>query len=275
MRWMFITAEPAVAAFVEACGIDRVFVDLEVRGKRERQGHLDTHVVEHGPDVVPVVAAALQRAELLVRINPLDETSEAEIELVLAGGARRLMLPMFRTAGDVSWFLELVSDRVPVTLLVETPEALAALPEFLPLLRADDQIHFGLNDLAIAFGMSFLFEPLARGMIEQPAQCCREAGVPFGIGGIGRVGQGDVPAEWILGELVRHGADWVILSRAFRGHSDSLAELNSNLDLAQELERLIDVDNYYRDVPAMLLEQNCKRFRARVAEVAARAGRND
>ncbi len=39
---MMITASPEVAAFIEQHGVARIFMDQEVLGKAERQGHLDT-----------------------------------------------------------------------------------------------------------------------------------------------------------------------------------------------------------------------------------------
>lgn len=41
--------------------------------------------------------------------------------------------------------------------------------------------------------------------------------IPFGFGGIARIGEGDLPSDYILGEHVRLGSTSVILSRTFKG----------------------------------------------------------
>ncbi len=238
LKTLFITVEPEIALHAEACGVDSIFVDMETRGKAERQGHLDTHQAAHSLDDVARLAPLLQKAELLVRINPLWEGTKEEVEGALSAGAHRLMLPMFRTPAEVGAFKELVAGCAPVTLLVETAASLARLGAILPLMEADDRVHFGLNDLALDMKLSFLFEVLGGGLLDGPATLCCEAGMPFGIGGVGRIGQGSIPADWIVGEHARLGSTWVILSRAFHNGARSLAQLQRDIDLRAELEAL-------------------------------------
>lgn len=260
MHWIFITAVPDIAAHADRAGVDQIMVDLEHIGKDERQGHVDTHKSVATVAEVPGVATALADAELMVRVNPLGPRSRAEIETVLASGAQRLMLPMFRDAREVATFRNLVGLRVPITLLVETPAALAGIASYLPLLTPLDRIHFGLNDLTLAMGYRFVFEPLARGDIDMAAMACRDAGIAFGIGGVGRAGQGDVPPDLILGEHVRLGSRWAILSRAFRGAAPNAAALRSEMDMALELEKLRDIVMMHRSEGPTALEQNRQAF---------------
>ena len=42
MKFMLITNKPELASYAEECGVGRIFIDLEINGKQERQGHLDT-----------------------------------------------------------------------------------------------------------------------------------------------------------------------------------------------------------------------------------------
>src|SRR5690554_2578921 len=159
---MMITASPEVAAFIEQHGVARIFMDQEVLGKAERQGHLDTHKAAHSLEEIAAVAGVLKQAELMVRLNPLNLHSHVEIQAALDHGAQRLMLPMFTSRADVELFLTLVDGRVPVTFLVETPQSLVRMPDWLPLLkRGRDEVHIGLNDLSLGMGLNFLFEPLA------------------------------------------------------------------------------------------------------------------
>lgn len=268
MRWMLIAAVPEIARYAEEAGVHRIFIDMETRGKIERQGHLDTHKGVHTLDDVARVAEVLQRAELMVRLNPPGPDSKAEVDEAIAAGAQRLMLPMFVSALEVAEFLADVGGRVPVTLLVETPQALARLPAYLPWFGAGDEVHFGLNDLSLGAGLSFLFEPLAGGMLDTPARLCREAGVAFGFGGVGRVGHGELPAEWVVGEHVRLGSDWVILSRAFHGGATDVDTLRAQLDLPAELTRLREVEQAFREGGERALRDNQQRLSTRVFELA-------
>ena len=268
LRWMLITASPEVARHAEAAGVHRIFIDMETRGKAERQGHLDTHKSAHSLADVERVRAVLRTSELMVRINPPGPETPSEVDAAIAAGASRLMLPMFSTVHEVEDFLAAVAGRVPVTLLVETPAALVRLACYLPLLRAGDQVHFGLNDLSIGAGLRFLFEPLAGGLLETPAALCRSARVPFGFGGVGRVGHGELPAEWIVGEHVRLGSDWVILSRAFHGGAADVQALRDELDLDSELARLRAVEQAFREAGTTALEENRQRLASRVFEIA-------
>lgn len=267
MKTLFITSDPGIARLAEARGVDAIFVDMETRGKAERQGHLDTHMAAHSLADVAALAAALTRAELMVRINPPWDQTAHEVRAAIAAGATRLMLPMFCHAAEVASFKQ-AAGETPVTLLVETAAALARLPVILPLLGTQDRVHFGLNDLSLDMRLGFLFELLGGRLLDGPAALCREAGIALGIGGVGRVGQGDLPADWIIGEHVRLGSEWVILSRAFHGRSASLAELQAQIDLGAELGAICRVATEWSTAsPAELLE-NHLRLARKAAEIA-------
>ena len=269
LHFMLITGDPETARAAELAGVERVFVDMESRGKEERQGHLSTHRASHTLEDVERVASSVDRAEVMVRVNPPGSETADEVDAAIAAGAQRLMLPMFVSSAQVEEFLGQVDGRVPVTLLVETPAALTRLRLYLGQLGVQDQVHIGLNDLSLAAGLDFLFEPVAGGMLEEPARLCREAGVIFGIGGVGRIGHGDVPAEWILGEHLRLGSNWVILSRSFR---DTLGGEGGQPDsqlLGRELLRLRECESALRREGPDFFEHNRTRLRERVFELAA------
>lgn len=264
LHTMLISVVPEIARHAQECGVDSLFIDMETRGKAERQGHLDTHKSAHTYADVARIAAVLTEAELLVRINPPWDGTPGEVEAAIGAGAQRLMLPMFRMPTEVADFKHAVARRVPVTLLVETAASLARLPVILPLLEKGDRVHFGLNDLCIDMGLGYLFEVLGGRLLDGPAALCRDAGVPFGIGGVGRLGQGEVPAEWILSEHARLGSEWVILSRAFHGGAETLPELLERLDLAAELEVIQRCYQELAIVDPVVLETNqlCLALRA-------------
>jgi hypothetical protein len=62
--------------------------------------------------------------------------------------------------------------------------------------------------------------------------------LPFGFGGIARVGEGIIPGEVILGEHQRLGSNSVILSRTFHRKSEGISEFRASLDLKDEIDKL-------------------------------------
>ena len=220
LKLMYITNSPEVANIAEAAGVDRIFVDMEFIGKDKRQGGLDTVQSHHTVSDAAAVKAALTRAELLVRVNPIHPelsdypSSKDEIDAVIDAGADIVMLPYFKTADEVKTFVELVGGRAKTMLLIETPEAVGHIDEMLEV-GGFDEVFIGLNDLSLGYGHSFMFVPLADGTVERMALKFRKKGLPFGFGGIASPGRGALPAEYIIKEHYRLGSGCVILSRSF------------------------------------------------------------
>ena len=214
LNLIYITKEPKVALIAEKYGVDRIMVDLETLGKEERQKGLNTVKSNHTLEDVLNVANVLSTSELLVRVNPWNENSVDEIESVITAGADRIMLPMWKSKQEVDQFLSLVDRRVKTILLLETKEAVECLDFILenPLI---DEIYIGLNDLHLSYKLTFMFELLANGMVEYLAQIIKKRGIPFGFGGIARIGEGILPATSIVMEHYRLGSSIVILSRSF------------------------------------------------------------
>ncbi|GEN29595.1 hypothetical protein HVA01_32410 [Halovibrio variabilis] len=270
LNFMMITASPEVASFIEQHGVPRIFMDQEVLGKAERQGHLDTHKAAHSLQEIAAVAAVLKRAELMVRLNPLNALTRQEVEGALDNGAQRLMLPMFSSRAEIEQFMAMVNGRVPVTFLAETAASLVRLPDWLDLLTPGrDEVHIGLNDLALNMGLRFLFEPMAARLLDPAAATLNQAGVTWGVGGIARIGQGELPAETVLGEHVRLGSQWIILSRAFHAGAATSADLLETLDFPAEMAKLRQAEAYWRSADEPLLLDNQRQF----ADCAYRLGR--
>lgn len=211
---MLITKRPQVARHAFECGVKRIFVDMEILGKHERQGHLSTVISDHTLDDVAAVRQAVPAAELMVRVNPLHSGTKAEVDGAIAAGANLLMLPMFETAGELMAFSRIVDGRVGIIPLVETRGAAVDIARVarVPGLH---EVFIGLNDLHLSLGLKFMFQLLSNGTVERLVEQIREAGVPYGFGGIARVGEGMLPARLVLGEHVRLRSRSVILSRAF------------------------------------------------------------
>ncbi|MBQ9045400.1 MAG: aldolase [Oscillospiraceae bacterium] len=235
LKMMYITNDPTVARIAEANGVDRIWVDLEFIGKTARQGGMDTVQSHHTIGDIRAVRAAVRTAEVLVRVNPIhaatpDYGSSAwEIDAAIEAGADVLMLPYFKSVDEVRLFLALVDGRARTMLLLETPEAAAIVDDILAL-EGIDEIHIGLNDLSLGYGMKFMFQLLADGTVERLCLKFRERGIPYGFGGIAALGKGALPAERVIREHYRLGSTRVILSRSFCNTSlvtdyDEIAEI--------------------------------------------------
>ncbi|QDU49388.1 aldolase/citrate lyase family protein [Gimesia panareensis] len=237
MKYLFITDCPEIAKYVDQCGVDRIFIDLELLGKVERQGNRDTVISHHRVESISRVKEVVHQAEVLVRVNPLNPDSADEIEQVLDQGADALMLPMFRSVEEVEWFCDRVNSRAQVVPLVETLGAMQQL-ELIVQLPGVSQVHIGLNDLHLELELGFMFELMSNGMVEEMSAICRNAQIPFGIGGISTMDTGLVSGRLVLSEHARLGSEWVILSRSFHQLAYSLQELQEKVDLPLELEKV-------------------------------------
>ena len=147
LKLMYITNDPAVAKIAADAGVDRIFIDMEVLGKAERQGGMDTVQSHHTPEDIAKVRAAIgDQAEIMARVNPMNPNSQTEIDDAIANGADVIMLPMWRTADDLRQLVRMVNGRAKVMPLLETDTAAEHLPEALAV-PGIDQMHIGLNDL--------------------------------------------------------------------------------------------------------------------------------
>ena len=214
IKLMYITNEPDVAKIAENAGVDRIWIDLEVNGKEERQKGLDTVKSKHKIEDIGKVKKVLDKAELIVRVNPIYEGSKKEIDQVIEQGAEIVMLPFFKTVEEVRTFISLVNSRCKTMLLVETPEAVEKIDEILNL-EGIDEVHIGLNDLHLGYKKKFMFELLTDGTVEMLCNKFKQKGIPYGFGGISKVGTGTLPAENIIIEHYRLGSTIAILSRSF------------------------------------------------------------
>lgn len=233
----FITNNPEMAVFAVQNGVDRIFVDLEIIGKELRQGHLSTVISRHSIDDVAAVRKAIQTGELVVRINPVNPGTALEIDQVIAAGADIIMLPMFSGPDEVRFFCSHVAGRAKTILLVETVAAMDSLSECVSV-EGVNEVHIGLNDLHLDLGQTFMFEPLAAGLVDRMAEILRNSMIPFGFGGIARIGEGLLPAELILAEHARLGSTAVIISRTFHRNAASVAEIREQMDFSSELSLL-------------------------------------
>lgn len=246
---MYITNRPDIARIAEDAGVDWIFVDMEFIGKDKRQGGLDTVQNHHTVDDVKNIKAAVKKAKVLVRVNPIHNalvdypSSEDEIEAVIKAGADIVMLPYFKTVSEVERFVHIIGRRAKTCLLLETPEAAMQIDRILEV-NGIDMVHIGLNDLHLALGMKFMFELLADGTVERLGARIRAKGIPFGFGGIASLQKGMLPGRIVLKEHYRLGSSMVILSRSF-----------CNTDMVTDLDEIRKIFNEgIADIRALEIE---------------------
>ena len=266
LKLMYITNNPDIALIAEKYGVDRIWIDLETLGKEERQKGMNTVKSQHTIEDIKKIKLLLTKSELLVRINPWNKDSVQEIDDVIIAGADMIMLPMWKTVEEVKKFLKAVSGRCKTTLLLETKEAAECLEEVLNNCNMDE-IHIGLNDLHLSYGMTFMFELLADGTIDRLTQKIKLKGIPYGFGGIACLGKGDLPAEKIIMEHYRLGSTRAILSRSF-------CNTNQIIDI-KDVEKLFrknmkDLRNYEQEIEREIdFTQNQNEVKNIVAEIVA------
>lgn len=235
-KLMILCDDPKSAADAQKAGIDRIFYDLEYIGKAERQHGRNTVKSNNSIDDIPDIRKAVTTSELLVRTNPIHAYSQAEVDKAIKYGADILMLPMVMDHHDVEQYVAMVGGRAKVCIMIETAASMARLDKILAV-PGVDELFIGLNDLHITMGLTFMFELLSGGLVEYIANKCNAVGMPFGFGGIARIGEGDLPSDNILGEHVRLGSTSVILSRTFKGVTGVDANAHP-IDLTEEVDKV-------------------------------------
>jgi len=236
LQKILIVESVEVASYAREIGIEHLMVDLEIIGKRERQGHLDTVISDSSPELITSIRKAAPDSRIMVRVNPLNRESQAEIDEVIIRGATSIMIPMFKSADELKMFYEFVNKRVPIIPLIETKCALTDIAK-IALDIKPSRVHFGLNDLAINMQHNWMFTPLANKSLDYACQILRQNKIPFGIGGIARTNEGLIRPLLILAKHVSLGSDTVILSRSFHRRALAVKELKRN-NFQKELGKL-------------------------------------
>jgi 2-keto-3-deoxy-L-rhamnonate aldolase RhmA len=229
------TDEPWLAAAADAAGINRVGLDLERLGKAERQRGLGTWISTHRIEQLGALRRSLRRAELFARINPFGEHTAEEVERVLAGGVSVVMLPMFHSAEEVARVIALVAGRATVVPLLETRAAAEGIGELVAVAGLEE-VHIGLNDLALSLGVRNRFEVLSSPLLRRVSEGVRAAGLRLGIGALGRVRDETVPVEpdLLYARYVELGATAALLARSFMRGLDGAQQISAEVAFSRE-----------------------------------------
>ena len=236
MNFIQITNNPDLAEYVSSCGVQNIMIDIESIGKNERQKNLDTVKSKHQLNDIIEVKNKIQKydGKIITRINPFYKNSKVEVETSIRLGTDYIMLPMFKTAHEVEQIINFIDKRVKLILLFETPKSLINIDSILQLKKIDEAF-IGLNDLSIALNLDFMFELLPSSLMEFIVLKFKNREIPYGIGGISRIGEGTLDSQLILSEHVRLGSTKVIISRSFTNKAENLDELIRNIDYNKEI----------------------------------------
>lgn len=248
MILMYITNDINMSLTAESCGVDWIFIDLEIKGKEDRQGHLDTVISRHNINDIRKVKNVLTKSKLVVRINPIHDKSSTEINKVINSGADIIMLPYFKSYDEVRFFLKNVNKRVETCLLLETSEAVDNLDEILKL-NDIDYIHIGLNDLHLSYRLNFMFELLSNGTVEAIISKIKKTNITYGFGGIAKLSDGMIPSEFIIAEHKRLGSTMSILSRTFYNQLNEVLTKNSANKFKEEVKKIRAYEKELEDEP--------------------------
>lgn len=210
------TSDSELAAAADGAGIDRIGVDLEVRGKEARQAGRGTWVSTHVEDDLSRLRPLLRTAQLFVRVDPLGPDTLDQVERVLGRGAQVVMVPMVEDPAALGDFAAVVAGRARTVALVETAAGVDRIRE-LAAVRGVDELHLGLNDLSLSLGLANRFAILAHDASATVAAAARAARRPLGVGHIGCAHDDGlpVPSDLIYSQLPRLGATATLLGRSF------------------------------------------------------------
>ena len=210
MDLFLFTTDPAWGRDVVAAGAAGIVIDWERRGKARRQEGEGTQINSDTPADLSRLRAATD-GRLLCRVNGYGPWTAGEVAEAVARGADEVLLPMVRTADEVDRTLDLVAGRCGLGILVETQDAVDAIAGLAA--RPLSRIYVGLNDLRIDRRSTELFRPLVDGTVDAVRAAVAR---PFGVAGLTLPGGGwPVPSDLLAAELVRVGADFTFLRRAF------------------------------------------------------------
>jgi hypothetical protein len=210
MELFLFTVDPAFGSAVVTAGATGVIVDWERRGKHRRQAGEGTQINGDTPADLARMRGATD-GRVLCRINGWGPWTPAEVDEAVARGADEVLLPMVRTPEQVDRTLDAVAGRCGLGILVETQDAVLRAAELTS--RPLSRVYLGLNDLRIDRRSDNLFAPLTDGTADAVRAAVRGR---FGVAGLTLPGGGaPVPSTLLAAELVRLGADFTFLRRAF------------------------------------------------------------
>jgi hypothetical protein len=191
-------------------GIHGIIIDMENRGKQNRQAGFDTQIKQNTYEDIEKIKTST-KAYVITRINGFWEETSSEINQVIGGGTDEIFLPMVRSVKEVESSLRFIDGKCKLSILVETLDAIEICADLnqLPL----SHVYVGLNDLAIDRGLSNIFLSLADGTVERIRKNFQ---LPFGFGGLTLPDMGNpIPCRLLMSEMARLNTQFTFLRRSF------------------------------------------------------------
>lgn len=254
----YITNNILEAQIVDKLDIDWIFIDLETVGKKQRQVGRNTVMSDHLISDVLKIRSVIKNTKILLRCNPIGTHSKKEIEEINnTPGIDMVMLPFFKTPGEVKIFIDLLdTSKVEPSLLIETTSAIENLNDILKLYPFK-YFHIGLNDIHIERNTSFMFEPYIDGLLDKTISTLRKNNKKFGIGGIGKIGSDLLPTpECLINEHTRLKSSGVILSRSFKGNFSEESKDLFEAELKQSVIKFREQEKYSKTLESNQLLEN-------------------
>tara|TARA_B100000427_G_C15445296_1_gene566978 strand:+ start:61 stop:861 length:801 start_codon:yes stop_codon:yes gene_type:complete len=264
MKYILICSNPEIAKHSQEIGVNTILVDLEKYGKRERQGP-GTWITDHNLETVSKIRKSIS-GELLVRVDPWKEETKEQIDESIERGANSIMLPMIKNLQEIEEFIDYVGKRANILPMIETKDAFSIMNAILELEQIKE-IFIGLNDLHLSLSLSFMFEPLSKGLIDKVSELTLKKGKKFGFGGIALIGEGELKSDLILSEHIRLQSSSVILSRSFHKNAKDLKDLYSKIDFEHEFNKLKTKEMEIKSLSSKDLERNRSILRKEVIRI--------
>ena len=262
MIFSLITNNPVEAKAADEAGIQRIMIDLEKKGKARRQKGKDLFLSTHQPKDISLIQSNVQRAAIVVRINPIHSQSGKEVERVIDLGADYVMMPYFFSIEEVRAFHHLVKGRAKTILLLETDGAMNIIEEIISI-SPPSEFHIGLNDLSICLNKKNIFGLFQDGTIETITARLRPYNIPYGISGVGSLSQAELPispTDFLI-EQIRLGATRGWLGRSFR------KGMNPN-NMASEFQLLTSTYERWQSAHEKQFESSHESFLAQISKYA-------
>lgn len=191
-------------------GVDGIIIDLETRGKAERQSGFDTEINAHSISNLTDLRAKTG-ARLFCRLSSPDADA-SEIARVIEAGADEVIVPMLTSAEQTQRVCEQIGKACKITLMVETGSMAQEVSKInsLPI----ERVYVGLNDLHISRGTRSIFAPFQDGLLDSIR---RDITTPkFGFAGITLPTKGSpLKALHLYNEMARLDAQFTFLRRSF------------------------------------------------------------
>jgi 2-keto-3-deoxy-L-rhamnonate aldolase RhmA len=221
------TDDAALAAVAQSAGVDYIGPDLEREGKRARQPDQANLISTHQIECLGTLNRVLEPARSFARCNTPEVAVGAEIEALIAGGVRCIMLPMVRSLAQVDAALTQIRGRARLIVMVEHVDALDQLDALLAL-KEVYAFYIGCNDLSRSLGHRSRFGAIADGTLQAATAQMRNSAARFGFLGLARETSGltafTVSPSLSMNAMVELGATLFLFARSYHAKSNSFAE---------------------------------------------------